>query len=277
MTGKELRLQKLFSRGEHAVVIAIDHGYMDGPISGMENLSETIQKIDPAVDAILLSPGMLRHLQRAFNYRGAPLPIVRLNWSTVFCFEWEYSQARTGQAFSVREAVALGAEMVLVSLTLKTGDEANDVHNVEIFSRLRAEATELGIPVIGEYFPKDSDQLSESEMEDQVLRGTRILAELGADLIKTFYTRHFTEVVRACPVPILGLGGHATPEPLDSLNLARRLIEEGAQGVVYGRNAIQRPDPLAYQRALCDVVKRGALPEEAVIRYKLANKFLEIN
>lgn len=277
MTGKELRLQKLFNRGEHAVVIAIDHGYMDGPIPGMEDLAGTIRKIDPLMDAILLSPGMLRHLQGAFNFKGAPMPIVRLNWSTVFCFEWGYSQARTGQAFSVKEAVALGAEMVLISLTLKTGDEANDVHNVEVFSRLRAEATELGIPVVGEYFPNDSDHLGEEEMEDQVLRGTRILAELGADLIKTFYTRNFSEVVRACPVPILGLGGHATPAPLDSLNLARRMIEEGARGVVYGRNAIQRPDPLAYQRALCDVVKRGALPEEVVARYNLVNMGLKKN
>lgn len=275
MKGKELRLQKLFSQGKHAVVIAIDHGYMDGPIPGMEDLSETIHKIDPGVDAILLSPGMLQHLQGAFNYKGAPLPIVRLNWSTVFCFEWGYSQARTGQAFSVREAVALGAEMVLISLTLKTGDEANDVRNVEIFSRLRAEATELGIPVVGEYFPKDSDQLGENEMEDQIFRGTRILAELGADLIKTFYTRHFTEVVRACPVPILGLGGHATPEPLDSLSLAKRMIEEGARGVVYGRNAIQRPDPLAYQRALCDVVKHGASPEEVAVRYGLGSTLVK--
>jgi DhnA family fructose-bisphosphate aldolase class Ia len=138
------------------------------------------------------------------------------------------------------------------------------VRNVEIFSRLRAEAAEYGIPVVGECFPNDSDFLSADEMHDQVLRGTRILAELGADLIKTFYTCDFTSVINSCPIPILGLGGHATPDPLDSLELARAVIADGARGVVFGRNAIQRPDPKAYQRALCDVVKRRVTPAQAV-------------
>jgi DhnA family fructose-bisphosphate aldolase class Ia len=272
MTGSTLRLGKLFSQGENAVVIAIDHGYMDGPIPGMENLARTVQNIDSSVDAVLLSPGMLKHLGGCFNYKGAPVPIVRLNWSTVFCFEWGYNQARTVQAFSVKEAVELGAEIVLVSLTLKTGDEANDAHNVEVFSRLRGEAAGLGIPVVGESFPNDSDNLAEEEMHDQVLRGARILAELGADLIKTFHTQRFPEVVEGCPLPILGLGGHATPDPLDSLELAQRIIQEGARGVVFGRNAIQREDPKAYQRALRDVVKYGVSPREACRKHGLRLK-----
>ena len=257
-------MQKLFNKGENAVVIAIDHGYMDGPIPGMENLPEVIQKIDPAVDAILLSPGMLKQLPGAFNYKGAPIPIVRLNWSTVFCFEWNGWEARTAPAFSVKEAVSLGAEIVLISLTLRTGSEKNDVRNVEIFSNLRRQAAELGIPVIGECFPNRSDNLSEEDMHDRVLRGTRILAELGADLIKTFHTCRFREVIRGCPIPILGLGGRSTPDPLDSLKLAKRIIDEGARGVVFGRNAIQRPDPQAYQRALCKVVKYGMEPKDAL-------------
>ncbi len=270
MTGKDIRINRLFSKGENAVVIAIDHGYMDGPIPGMENLRETVKKIDNCVDAILLSPGMLKTVGDAFACKGAPMAIVRLNWSTVFCFEWGYNKSRTVQAFSVKDAIALGADMVLVSLTLKTGDESNDARNVEIFARLCNEAREYGIPVIGECFPNNSDYLSEEEMHDQVLRGTRILAELGADLIKTFYTYKFRDVVNGCPLPILGLGGRTTPDPVDSLILARREISDGARGVVFGRNAIQRPDPIAYQRALCDVVKHNLDPHEAVRKYKLS-------
>jgi DhnA family fructose-bisphosphate aldolase class Ia len=263
MNGVHIRINKLFSQNQPAVVIAIDHGYMDGPIPGMEDLPSTVKNIDPCVDAILLSPGMLKQLGGAFSYKGAPIPIVRLNWSTVFCFEWGYTQACSAPAFTVKEAIGLGAEMVLISLTLKTGEEANDTRNVEIFSRLRGEATEYGIPVVGEYFPNDSDALSAEEMQDQVLRGTRILAELGADLIKTFRTVKFPTVVHGCAIPILGLGGHATPDPIDSLILAQTIIAEGARGVVFGRNAIQRPDPKAYQRALCDVVKLGMPPAQA--------------
>jgi DhnA family fructose-bisphosphate aldolase class Ia len=269
MNGRELRMEKLFSRGENAVVIAVDHGYMDGPIPGMENLPETVRKIDPVVDAILLSPGMLKHTRHALNYKGAPIPIVRLNWSTVFCFEWGYHQSRTIPAFSVKEAVALGAEIVLASLTLKTGEEATDARNVEIFSFLRREAVELGIPIVGECFPNDSDNLSPEDMHEIVLRSTRIVAELGADLIKTFHTHDFPSVVNGCPLPILGLGGHATPDPIDSLGLAQRIIEDGARGVVFGRNAIQRPNPQAYQRALCEVVKHGVSPRDAAVQHGL--------
>jgi DhnA family fructose-bisphosphate aldolase class Ia len=269
MSGKELRLQKLFTQGENAVVIAVDHGYMDGPIPGMENLPKTMQKIDPAVDAVLMSPGALKLLGGSFGYKGAPIPIVRLNWSTVFCFEWGYNRSQTVPAFSVREAVSYGAEVVLVSLTLKSGDEQNDARNVEIFSKLRAEAAELGIPVVGECFPNDSDHISADEMHDHVLRGTRILAELGADLIKTFHTQRFQEVIEGCPLPILGLGGHTTPKAVDSLRLAQEIIQDGARGVVFGRNAIQRPDPLAYQQALCEVVKHGLDPEIAVQKFGL--------
>jgi len=130
MTGKEIRMNKLLSKGENAVIIAIDHGYMGGPIPGMENLNKTIKKIDSCVDGILLSPGILKNIGGAFAYKGAPIPIVRLNWSTVFCFEWGYKKAYARQAFSVKDAVALGAEIVLVSLTLKTGDERTDIANV---------------------------------------------------------------------------------------------------------------------------------------------------
>ena len=269
MNGTDLRIEKLFTHDENAVVIAIDHGYMDGPIPGMENLPETARLIDPSVDAVLMSPGMLKRLRPVFNFKGAPIPIVRINWSTVFCFEWGYNRAQTVAAFSVREAVALGAEMVLISLTLKTGDEATDPRNVEVFSRLREEADALGIPVVGECFPNKSDDISAAEMHDQVLRGTRIIAELGADLIKTFHTHAFADVVNGCPLPILGLGGHTIPDVVESLALAQRIITEGARGVVFGRNAIQRPDPRAYQRALCDVVKRGVAPEEAAGKHGL--------
>jgi DhnA family fructose-bisphosphate aldolase class Ia len=79
----------------------------------------------------------------------------------------------------------------------------------------------------------------------------------------------FPAVVNGCPVPILGLGGHTTPDSVDSLRLARDIIAEGARGGVFGRNAIQRPDPRAYQRALCDVVKRGAAPEVAAQTHKM--------
>ncbi len=269
MNGAKLRLQKLFNKEENAVVIAMDHGMFDGPISGMIDVRETLQKINPEVDAVLLSPGSLKISADYFGCKGAPMPVVRVNWSTVYCFQWQYTRAVTVPACSVAEAVALGAEIVLISLTLKTGDEAVDSRNVQVFGQLAEEARRLGIPVIGEFFPTRSDGLTAEELHEQVLVGTRIIAELGADLIKTFYTRDFAKVTAGCPIPILGLGAEKKPTQLQALQLAREEIAAGARGVVFGRNALQVDQPYNFQSALCAVVKKNATPEQAAQKYQL--------
>jgi DhnA family fructose-bisphosphate aldolase class Ia len=271
MNGKNLRIEKLFSKDKNAVIIAIDHGMFDGPIPGMIDLKKTAEKINSCVDGVLLSPGMLKHLRPVFNYKGAPIPIVRLNWSSVYCFHWNYNKAYSVISQTVDEAVSNGAEIVLASLTMQTGDEENDTKNVEIYSRLVNSADKLGIPVIGEYFPAYSDTLTKEQMHDQVFSSCRILSELGCDMIKTFYTFDFKKVTESCPVPVFGLGAHKTPKQIQALNLAAAEIRDGARGVVFGRNAIQVDDPYSFQAALCEVVKNGISPEEAFKRYKLSD------
>ncbi len=269
MTGKEIRISKLFSNADNAVIIAIDHGMFDGPIPGMTDLTETVKKINPAVDGILLSPGMLKACKDAFGYKGAPVPIVRINWGSVYCFHWGYDRAATVAAADAKDAVALGAEIVLISLTIGTGDEERDARNVEVYCRLKNQADSLGIPVLGEYFPASADTLSPEKLHELVLSGSRILSELGTDMIKTFYTRDFKQVADACPVPVFGLGAERTPTQLDALKLAYSEIRDGARGVVFGRNAVQVPDPFSFQGALCRVVKNGADPEEVVREFNL--------
>jgi len=229
MTGREIRLSRLFSKG-NVVVVAADHGEHDGPLPGLIDLPEAMKAVDAQADAVLLAPGMLRHCAHVFNYRGGPLAIARLNWSSVFAFGWHYVDAVAGVVAEPEEAVALGADMVLVQLCLHTGSEANDTRNVEIFSRLCARAHALGLPVVGEMFPTRTDDLSPEQLHDEVYRGCRIIAELAADMIKTFYTSRFREVTESVPVPVFGLGAEKTPTELDALKLAQSEIAAGAQG-----------------------------------------------
>lgn len=271
MTGN-IKFERLFNRNERAVIIAMDHCEFDGPIPGMIDLARTAAKVDACVDGILMSPAMLPHCRSAFNYKGAPMAVVRLNWSTVYCFQWQYKEAATVPAFTPVEALRLGADVALISLTLETGNEANDAKNVEVFRALCREAKELGMPVIGEYYPADPDNLSPEEMHRKVFACARIISELGADLIKTFYTNNFKAVTQSCPVPVLGLGAAKCPTQLEALKLAADEVRDGAGGVVFGRNAIQVSDPAAFQRALCDVVKRGVKPDAAARRHKLAER-----
>lgn len=268
MTGKQLRIDKLFNKSDNAVIVAIDHGLFDGPITGMVNMKETAQKIDSSIDGVLLSPGMLKQLKEIFNYKGAPMPIVRLNWSSVYCFHWNYNDAYTVLAQSVDEAVANGAEIVLASLTMQT-TERNDTDNIKVYSRLVNAADKMGIPIIGEYYPAHSDIITPDQLQEQVYTCCRILTELGCDMIKTFYTHAFKSVTESCPVPVFGLGAEKKPTQLEALQLANDEIKDGARGVVFGRNAIQVTNPQAFQKALVDVVKHGLTPQSAIEKYGL--------
>jgi DhnA family fructose-bisphosphate aldolase class Ia len=260
--GRAIRMARLMGGGR-AVIIAMDHGLFDGPIAAMEDLPATAAKINPAVDAVLLAPGMLRHCSPLFAQSKSPLAVVRLNWNTVYCFKFGYRAARGVGSYEPEDALREGMDLALVSLTLQTGDEERDAANVEVFSTLTNACHALGIPVIGEYFPTDHAALSPVELHEHVLTGSRIVAELGADAIKTFHTCDFPAVVRACPVPVFGLGAERLPKPLDALRLAQREVAEGAQGVVFGRNAIQVSDPFQFQAALCEVVRKGCDAETA--------------
>ena len=268
MDGREIRLGRLFGDGR-AVVIAIDHGMFDGPITGMEDLPATAGKINPTVDAVLMAPGMLRHCAHVFAGRRRPAAVVRLNWNTVYCFDWGYRAAKSVNCYAVEDALREGMDVALVSLTLQTGCEERDAANVEVFSRLTAEAHALGLPVIGEYFPTGHLDMTPQQLHDNVRIGSRIVAELGADAIKTFNTCDFAAVTGTCPVPVLGLGAEKLPTQADALRLAASEVAAGAGGVVFGRNAIQVPDPHAFQAALCEVVRDGARVNDVVERYAL--------
>ena len=268
MDGREIRVRRLMGHGR-AVVVAIDHGMFDGPIESMEDLPQTAAKINPLVDAVLLAPGMLRHCHGVFAAPRRPLAVVRLNWNTVYCFQWGYRSAVGVPAYDVEHALHEGMDIALVSLTLKTGCEERDAANVEVFCRLTTRAHRLGIPVIGEYFPAGHADMEPKALHENVKIGCRIVAELGADLVKTFHTVEFGRVVDGCPVPILGLGAEKLPTPLDALKLAAAEVKEGAAGVVFGRNAVQVADPQAFQAALCEVVRRGAEPEAAAEQFRL--------
>jgi len=263
-----IRLQRLFNRNERVVIVAMDYCLFGGPAEGLEDLAETARKVAPCVDGVLLSPAMLPYCHEAFNYKGAPLAVVRLNWSTVFCSQ-QNTAAATVAAFSPAEALRLGADVALASLTLETGSESNDAHNVAVFRQLCRESKELGMPVIGECSPVGAESLPPDQLHAKVYRGARMLVELGADAIKTFYTNSFRAVTGSCPVPVLGLGGPKLPTRGAALQLAADEIAAGAGGVVFGRNAVQVPDPRAFQEALCDVVKRGLTPDAAVRKYCL--------
>ena len=114
MTGKEIRLGKLFGDVGKAVVVACDHGMFDGVHAGMEDIAAMLKRLGDGADAILLSPGMLSHTGGYFARRNAPLAITRLNFNTVFCEPWGYKGSVMSTLFEPEAALSRGADAVLV-------------------------------------------------------------------------------------------------------------------------------------------------------------------
>jgi DhnA family fructose-bisphosphate aldolase class Ia len=269
ITGESIRLSRLFSEGKNAIIVAVDHGLYFGPLPGMINLPAVINKVAGA-DAILMAPGMPAHCQQVFSKRGAPACIVRLNWGSNYAAMWNYKHSHSVLMVSVADAVAQGAELVIGSLSLKNPEEAEDARNVEIFSSCVTQKRALGIPLIGEVYPTGGDDYQPEDLQDNIFIGCRIIAELGADLVKTFYTgKRFNEIIAATPVPVLALGAKKLPKESDALKLAAVSVEAGARGIVFGRNVIQSKDPDRLLDALKEVVKEFQAPDKVAAKYKL--------
>jgi class I fructose-bisphosphate aldolase len=265
MSGKEIRLAKLFDNGK-AVIIAADHGSYMGPFDGIDNLPKQIHQFSNA-DAFLLMPGMARHCRDFFRHRNSPLEIIRVNWASHYCkphFD-VYTKGFNVKLVEIEYAVSLGADIVIASLLLGTDEEAN-TRNITEFGYLVEHADRLGIPLIGEYIPFGGIDQYQGDI-DKLLLGTRALAEFGADLIKTVFIEAFERVTSTAVIPTLALGGGLTKSPSAAYSIAAKAIQKGASGVVFGRNVICAQNPTAYLEGLIQVVKHGQTPAEAEERY----------
>ncbi len=266
MIGEQIRLNRLFSSG-NVVIVAVDHGLYNGPLPGLIDIPRVVQSIVDA-DAILMSPGMPAHCAEVFAKRGAPALIVRLNWGTQYATQWQYDTAHSVPMISAQDALALGADVALSGFSLHTGDQKVDAKNIGVLAQHVAQKRAAGIPLIGEFFPAGAEELQPEELQDQVAVGCRVAAELGADMIKTFYTgKDFGKIVAATPVPIFGLGARKTPREIDALCLAANEIRSGARGVVFGRNVVQAHDPRRFLDALKEVVKAGKDPNQVAQKF----------
>jgi DhnA family fructose-bisphosphate aldolase class Ia len=266
-TGEEIRLARLFDGTGNAVVVAVDHGLYNGPRPGFDDIPGIVRRLG-AADAILLSPGMAGHAGDAFAHRGAPAMMLRLNWGTQYATQWDYRESRSVPVISAADAVALGADVVLVGMSIKTGSEAVDAENVAVVARAVEEKRRAGVPIVGEVYPAGHEELSPEERHEQIAVGCRVVAELGVDLVKTFFTGdRFSEIVAGTPVPVLALGSKKLPRERDALELAASAMRTGARGVVFGRNLVLARSPERFLDALLEIVKTGADPAGAAARH----------
>jgi len=269
MAGIDLRIKKLF-RGKKCVVIsALDHVVMYGVQPGIEDPAAAIRNC-MGTDALLMSRFMLSRNSDLLGQPEAPVPVVRINWTSSFYYPLDYREGNTCIAVTVEEAAQAGAGAVICSLFLEEKNEARETENVRVFSEVVRQKERLGIPLIGECYVVEHKELSAEQLHDKVKRVTRVMAELGADLIKCFFTgERFHEVVANTPIPVFTIGAEKLDTDLAVLKKARDSVKQGARGIIFGRNIFMAKNPAELIKALNEVINGGEEPEAALKKHGL--------
>jgi putative autoinducer-2 (AI-2) aldolase len=253
--GMQNRLSRIF-RPEtgRTVMLAFDHGYFQGPTTGLERVDLSIAPLAPYADALMLTRGMLR-TSIPSTHRGG----VVMRASGGPSILKDLSNERI--AVDLEDAARMNVHALAVQVFVGGEHETQSVENM---TRLVDAGYRFGIPVlgvtaVGKELTRDARYLG---------LATRICAELGAQFVKTYYVEEgFERVTAGCPVPIVMAGGKKLPE-LDALTMAHRAVSEGAAGVDMGRNIFQSDAPAAMIQAVGAIVHDGSTPAEAYELYR---------
>jgi putative autoinducer-2 (AI-2) aldolase len=252
--GMQYRLARVFREDGRTVMLAVDHGYFQGPTSGLERIDLDIVPLLPQADALMCTRGILRSVIPPAA--GNPV-VLRASGGPSILKDLSDEEI----AVAMDDAVRLDVAAVAVQVFIGGEQETRTVHNM---TRLVDEGLRVGMPVmavtaVGRELARDARYLG---------LATRILAELGAQFVKTYYCEpDFEQVTAACPVPIVMAGGKKLSE-VDALTMAYRAIQAGAAGVDMGRNVFQSDHPKAMLDAIAGIVHEGMTPADAFARFQ---------
>lgn len=247
--GIKNRLSRIIKRDNRTVMLAVDHGYFMGPTTGLENLGKTVIPLLEYTDSLMLTRGALRR----YIPPEIDVPIVlRISGGTSILNK---NLLHEGIITSIKDAVRLNVAGVAFSILVGAEFERDTLLS---FAKVIDEAEEYGIPVVavtavGREMGKDAKYLS---------LASRIAAEFGAHVVKTYYCENFEKVVETCPVPIVIAGGKKIPEK-DALEMTYDAIQAGAAGVDMGRNIFQSANPVGMIKAVRAIVHENASVKEA--------------
>jgi fructose-bisphosphate aldolase, class I len=271
---KSARLQRLFNpRTGRCFDVALDHGFFNEPsfLAGIEDLPRAVAVlVEAAPDAIQLTAGQAPHLQR-IPVRGKPALVLRTDVANVYGTRLPRTLFSRMMEEPVIQAVRLDAACVVVNLfNIPDQPEVAD-QCLQNILRLKPACDHYGMPLMIEPLVFQANAKAGGYMVDgdpaKIIALVRQAAELGADIIKADPTDdvslYHKVIETAGGIPVLVRGGGRAPES-EILARTAALIQQGASGIVYGRNIIQHPHPARMTRALMAVVHDGATPAAAL-------------
>ena len=253
--GMQNRLSRIFNPATgKTVMLAFDHGYFQGPTTGIERLDLSIPPLIPFADVLMCTRGALRTTISPTTNK----PIV-LRASAGQSILTELSNELI--AVDIEDAIRLDAAALAAQVYIGGEYEHKSIGNV---IKLIDLGSKYGIPTlavtgVGSDMKRDQRYFS---------LATRICAEIGANYVKSYYFEPgFEKVVAGCSVPIVIAGGKKIPE-IDALNMAYKAVNQGAAGVDMGRNIFQSDCPSGMLEAVNAVVHKGEKPTQAIKIYE---------
>ncbi len=249
--GMKNRLNRLMPNGR-CFFMPIDHGYFQGPTTGLEKPGETIKALVPYFDALFCTRGVLR--ASIDPELGKPV-ILRVSGGTSMV---GHDLADEVITTSIEEVLRLNVAAVGVSVFIGSDYEKETLANL---AELVNQCEDFGIPVM-------AVTAVGKEMEKREARYLglccRIAAELGARVVKTYWCeKDFDKVVKGCPVPVVMAGGPKCETEKEVLEFVADGMHKGAVGINLGRNVWQNPHPVAVAKALSAIVHQNATAKEA--------------
>ena len=248
--GMQNRLSQIF-RAEtgRTVMLAVDHGYFQGPTSGLERMDVSIVPLAPYADALMLTRGILRSTIPSSYGRGI---VMRASGGPSILKELSNEQI----AVDMEDGIRMNVAAMAVQLFIGGEGETQSIYNMTrlVDAGYRHGVPVMGVTAVGKNMTRDARYFR---------LACRMIAELGANFVKTYYIDDgFETVTASCPVPIVMAGGKKLPE-LDALTMAYKAISEGASGVDMGRNIFQSEAPVAMIQAVNKVVHELMNPKDA--------------
>jgi fructose-bisphosphate aldolase/2-amino-3,7-dideoxy-D-threo-hept-6-ulosonate synthase len=257
LIGKKVRMERIMNRKDHkTVIVPMDHGVTVGPITGLEDLPEMVNKVaEGGADAVLGHLFVPLYGHRGYG-RDIGL-IIHLSASTTLAPDPNAKTIVT----PVEEAIKVGADAI--SVHINVGSE-NEPEQLKDLGRVSQDCRHWGFPLLAMMYPRGEKVKVENDV-NAVKHAARLGAELGADIIKTNYTGDpdsFKEVVRGCPVPVIVAGGPKIDGIKNLLETVEYAMSAGAAGVAYGRNIFQAKDPVIITKAIVKIVHDNYTTEE---------------
>lgn len=256
--GMRNRLSRFIRPDGRTVMLAVDHGYFMGPTSGLEDLGATVRPLMSYADALMLTRGALRN---GIPPESSPPIVLRVTGgSSILAINEDHW--RESVNVDVEDCIRLNVCAMAVQVFVGGEGEKESLENLSHCVNVgqRYGIPVLGVTAVGKQLTRDARYLA--------LAG-RIIAELGAQVNKTYYCEGFEEVVGRVPIPVVMAGGKKTDER-SALDLAWKAIQAGAAGVDMGRNIFQSDSPVAMMKAVRAVVHDHASVDDAFDLYQSA-------